>query len=71
MGGDSFSDIYEPGWYLKAVLPNLQSWLTWYGSREHRQAFFELPHIELRNWKRMRDSGLLALVEPMPEDEPI
>ena len=68
-GGRDPSNIYELEWYIDVIRPNLQSWLVWYGSPEYRHVFFELPHIEIRNWKRMRDSGLLTLVEPMPEDD--
>lgn len=58
--------IYESLWFLDVLRPNLPAWIDWYG--RVGAPFHEMPHVEPKNWKRLRDSGLLALVEPMPED---
>lgn len=62
------SDIYEKTWFREVLKPRLTDWLNWYG--EPGSSFYELPHIEVRNWKAMAKRKTLKLVEPDPEDEP-
>lgn len=67
--GNDPKNIYELEWYIDVLRPNLPDWMIWYGNPEYRHVFFELPHAEIRHWKRMRDSGQLLLVEPFPEED--
>lgn len=59
--------IYEKLWFIDILQPALPSWIEWYG--RPGAAFQELPHVQPANWKRLRDTGLLALVEPMDGDD--
>jgi hypothetical protein len=43
------------------VMQNLDSMLSWYGAIGCE--YFELPHIEMKNWKQLYSSGILKLVE--------
>lgn len=60
-------DIYEHEWFIDVLKPNLPSWIDWYGRPD--ASFRELPHIEVRNWKQLRDIGLVRLVEPRDKDK--
>ena len=66
MAGDRMQ-IYEPLWFIDVLKPALPTWVEWYG--RPGAPFRELPHIEPKNWKRLRDDGVVTLVEPVPEDE--
>lgn len=48
-------DLYLP------VVQDLDMRVVWYG--EKGAAFPETPHLEIANWRAMRDQGLLKLVE--------
>ena len=66
LGGESKSDIYEKNWFMTVIAPNVPSYLEWYGWPEYKNKkdkFYELPHIEVKNWKNLRDLGLVSLVE--------
>lgn len=59
------TDIYDKKWFANKVAPEVPFFLNWYGSPE--SDFYELPHIELREWRKLRTSGMVALVEPNPD----
>jgi len=59
-----FTNLYDLAWFNANVAPAIPLSLNWYGSPGSR--FPEIPHIEARNWKELRDAGVLTLVEPMP-----
>ena len=54
-------EMYSKDWFEKVVAPALTSNLDWYGSPN--ASFYELPHVELKNWKDMVQTGLLKIVE--------
>lgn len=56
--------IYDAIWYRDVLAPTIPAFLSWYGAKG--APYFELPHIELRDWRRLRDSKVLSLVEPVP-----
>lgn len=62
---DGDLNIYEKEWFEKVVAPEIPEYLVWYGVPGSK--FFELPHVELRNWKNLRDEGKVKLVEPLPK----
>lgn len=66
LSGD-IQSIYEDSWFRAILKPELPSWLNWYGFPGSK--FYELPHVEPINWKKLRDTGLIVLVEPHPQDE--
>lgn len=55
--------IYENEWFQAVIRPEIEKhqWLNWYGSKDAK--FKELPHVEVRNWRELRDQGLIHLVE--------
>lgn len=55
------SNIYEREWFEKNLKPRLEPWLTWYGTEG--SIFFELPHVQLENWRALVARGELFLVE--------
>lgn len=64
MTGDMRS-IYEESWFASVLRPNVPSWLEWYGEKDSE--YPELPHVEVRNWRKLVDMGLLTLVEPIDD----
>lgn len=63
------SDIYDLDWFETVLAPALPDYLEWYGRPEYandKTKYYELPHIELKAWKKLRDSRLAVLVEPHP-----
>lgn len=54
-------DIYPRAWFYSTLQPALPSWLKWYG--EPGSSFFELPHVEVRNWRELRQAEKVHLVE--------
>jgi len=60
MGG-VLNDIYEYQWFEKIIGESVTDKLTWYGARDSK--FYELPHVELTNWKNMVKTDVLKLVE--------
>lgn len=61
MAGESPTNIYENKWFYGVVQPALDSSLVWYGAPGAK--FYELPHIELANWRELVAQGRLKLVE--------
>jgi len=59
--GQSQRDIYEIEWFLHVLKPNLPTFVRWFG--EPKSDFYELPHVEVANWKKLVSVGLLKLVE--------
>lgn len=53
--------IYDIGWFNEVIAPNITDQLEWYGAPH--ASFKELPHVEIKNWKELRDSGLIGPVE--------
>ena len=68
MTGDTRS-IYEETWFAATLKPALPSWLKWYGEMDplNPDDYYELPHVEVRDWKKLVSMGLLALVEPLDD----
>jgi hypothetical protein len=48
-------------WFDAVVAPALTSDLKWYGERG--AVFYELPHVEIANWRERVAAGTLKLVE--------
>lgn len=61
MGGDDVKDIYERKWYKVNLAADLPDWICWYGAPG--ASFPELPHVEVRKWKQLRDEKKIKLVE--------
>ena len=59
------SDLYDEDWFKSVVGPAVPYFLNWYGAPG--AAYPELPHIELREWRGLKATGELALVEPIPQ----
>lgn len=59
------TDLYSKKWFNEVVAPEIPYFLNWYGTPG--SSFFELPHIELRDWHGMKIAGDLKLVETPPE----
>lgn len=53
--------IWHQEWFDRVIGGNLTSGIKWYGAVGSE--FFELPHCELREWKKWAEEGLLKLVE--------
>jgi hypothetical protein len=54
-------DIYELAWFNSIVSPNIPDSLNWYGRPDSR--FFELPHVEVKNWQSLAKKKVIKLVE--------
>ncbi len=59
-------DIYDAEWFSKVLAPAIPYHLKWYGSKD--SDFYELPHIELRDWRKLVATKEAVLVEPIPGD---
>lgn len=59
-------DIYDNDWFQKVLAPEIPFHLHWYGSPHSK--FFELPHIEFRNWRELAARKEIALVEKHPSE---
>lgn len=60
-------DLYDKTWFKEVVAPEVPFFLNWYGTPG--SSFYELPHIELRDWRKLKVTEMLALVEPKPDSE--
>lgn len=54
-------NIYFMNWFNNTLAPALPDFLNWYG--RPGAPFYELPHIEIRDWYSLAHQGLLKLVE--------
>ena len=59
------ADIYDKAWFELVLGKNIPQYLKWYG--EKGSEFYELPHVEVRNWRELRDANQLLLVTPFPD----
>lgn len=64
-GGDR-KNIYEKSWFTEVLSKELPDWIEWYGKRGSK--FYELPHVEVKEWKKLVASGQLQLVEAKNND---
>lgn len=58
---DTGKAAWNKEWFNSVVAPSLLFNLNWYG--RPGSSFYELPHVELLNWRFLRDSGRIRLVE--------
>jgi len=58
------TSIYPLDWYKTVLEPSLPPWIKWYGRPSSQ--FYELPHIEISNWRELAKEGILKLVEDIP-----
>lgn len=56
------TDLYDKKWFNTVIEPAIPYSLNWYGAKGSK--FFELPHVEVRDWRRLVAQNLAALVEP-------
>lgn len=54
--------LYEEQWFKKNVGNFLEDWIEWYGKPGSK--FYELPHVEVKDWRQLAQSGNIKLVEP-------
>jgi hypothetical protein len=59
-------DLYDLEWFEKVLSPEIPFHLKWYGAKG--SGYYELPHIELRNWRELLTRKEIALVEKRPGD---
>lgn len=52
---------YAKPWYEANIAPRLEAWLKWYGAPG--STFYELPHIEVADWRQRKERGEIHLVE--------
>lgn len=53
--------IYDEAWFRTKFVKFLEPWLEWYGRVGAK--FYELPHVEVKDWERLAQSGDLKLVQ--------
>lgn len=65
-----FNTYYDRNWFLQVVNKNLTPELRWLGDEDEWQKhlnkesnFFELPHVEIKSWRLLRDQKIIKLVE--------
>jgi hypothetical protein len=44
---------WEYRWIVEKIVPQLPTWVRWYGVREGKRDFIEAAHFERRGWKNM------------------
>jgi hypothetical protein len=66
-GGLDLSDIYELEWFTRVIAPAIPPWMEWYG--KPGSSFFELPHVEVKNWRVLAEQKRLHLVRGGPDDK--
>ena len=52
--------LYDPAWFKVVVKPNLTDDLVWFG--ETKSKFYELAHVEVRDWRHLVAIKELKLV---------
>ena len=60
--GESF-DLYDKDWYFGVLKPELPEYLAWLGESIR---FPELPHIEIKEWRKLVYQNKAVAVEPGP-----
>lgn len=62
MSGD-LKEIYEEKWFGSVLAPEIDKnvHIDWYG--KPHSAFFELPHVQLSDWKHLVKTNKLKLCE--------
>jgi len=53
--------IYPKSWFETVLMKKLNANLNWYGRLG--SPFYELPHIEVNNWKELLEKRKIKLVE--------
>lgn len=53
--------IYPLAWFTNILAKRLTPFLKWYGDK--KWGFYELPHIEIADWRDLRAKGLVQNVE--------
>lgn len=61
MGGASTTNLYERKWFDAVVAPAITKDFKWYGAPG--ASFFELPHVEVSDWRALAQAGKLSLVK--------
>ncbi len=61
LNGDN-SNIYDREWFTKVLEPNLEPWMSWYGRPKSK--YYELPHVEVAEWRTLVKVGAISLVDP-------
>jgi hypothetical protein len=59
------TNIYDRAWFEKVLQPNLAPWMNWYG--KIGSPYYELPHVEVTQWKALVKAGAVQLVEKFGE----
>lgn len=60
--GQAVWDLKEMKSIFKAEIgPRIKGWLRWYG--DEKSPFYELWHVEVKDWRQMALDGELQLVE--------
>lgn len=58
---ENSKDIYPFQWFKKSLEPLLEEWIEWYGRKD--APFWELPHVEVKDWKALAEKEVIKLVE--------
>jgi len=58
-------DIYNSEWFKNVLGPAIPDFLEWYGRPGSK--FFELPHVQVKDWRKLRALGELDLVQARVE----
>lgn len=59
------TDIYPVAWFNNVLAPLIPHFIQWYGAPGSK--FFELPHVEKRQWRDQVIMGKLTLVNSQPK----
>lgn len=54
-------DLFDKAWFDRIIDPAIEPWLNWYGKPD--APFKELPHVEVRAWRKLVAESLARLVE--------
>lgn len=54
-------NIYDKTWFDTILAPEIPSFINWYG--RPGSSFYELPHIEIKDWRKMLANKEIELVE--------
>lgn len=56
------NELYPKKWFDTVLAPEIPFFLNWYGAPG--QPFPEMPHLEIREWRKLIAIGSAGLVEP-------